>query len=351
MITIKEMAEMLGISTTTVSNVINGKTSEVSQKTAEKVQKLLDEYDYVPNMNAKNLAQNHSRLIGIVLKRRKDKYENIFTDPFHGELLGALEAAIRKQGYYMMIYISEDIEEIVRNIVSWNTEGLILIGMLHDDYLKIRSKYKKPAVLIDSYTPKNIARYVNIGLDDEEGGYLMTKYLLDCGHRKIAFLADNMEGVDYIRYTGHQRALQEYGLDIDLDNLIVIRPSKYERQGSMEEIYAVAHKFTAFMCCSDYYAVTLMKYLKEMGIRFPEDLSITGFDDNMYAQLACPSLTTIHQDIFSRGTIAAEYLFKMIEGWNPETTNLSLPVRLVIRDSVKLLNPPEEDSSDDSSAL
>ena len=71
MITIKEMAEMLGISTTTVSNVINGKTSEVSQKTAEKVQKLLDEYDYVPNMNAKNLAQNHSRLIGIVLKGRK----------------------------------------------------------------------------------------------------------------------------------------------------------------------------------------------------------------------------------------------------------------------------------------
>ena len=153
------------------------------------------------------------------------------------------------------------------------------------------------------------------------------------------------------RYTGHQRALQEYGLDIDLDNLIVIRPSKYERQGSMEEIYAVAHKFTAFMCCSDYYAVTLMKYLKAKGIRFPEDLSITGFDDNLYAQLACPSLTTIHQDIFQRGTIAAEYLFKMIDGWNPKTTNLSLPVRLVVRDSVKLLNPPEDDSSDDSSAL
>ena len=69
-----------------------------------------------------------------------------------------------------------------------------------------------------------------------------------------------------------------------------------------------------------------MKYLKAKGIRFPEDLSITGFDDNLYAQLACPSLTTIHQDIFQRGTIAAEYLFKMIDGWNPKTTNLSLPV-------------------------
>ncbi len=178
----------------------------------------------------------------------------------------------------------------------------------------------------------------------------MTKYLLNCGHRKIAFLADNMEGVDYIRYTGHQRALQEYGLDIDLDNLIVIRPSKYERQGSMEEIYAVAHKFTAFMCCSDYYAVTLMKYLKAKGIRFPEDLSITGFDDNLYAQLACPSLTTIHQDIFQRGTIAAEYLFKMIDGWNQKQRTF-LFGQTCSYDSVKLLNPPEDDSSDDSSAL
>lgn len=90
---------------------------------------------------------------------------------------------------------------------------------------------------------------------------------------------------------------------------------------------------------------------QSQGIRFPEDLSITGFDDNLYAQLSCPSLTTIHQDIFTRGTIAAEYLFKMIDGWNPKTTNLSLPVRLVVRDSVKILNPTEDDSSDDGSAL
>ena len=243
----------------------------------------------------------------------------------------------------MMLYTSEDINEIVRNVVSWNTEGLILIGMLHDDYLRIKSKYKNPVVLIDSYTPKNIAKYVNIGLDDEQGGYLMTKYLLECGHRKIAFLADNMEGVDYVRYTGHQRALQEYNIDVDLDNLIVIRPSKYERQGSMEEIYAVAHKFTAFMCCSDYYAVTLMKYLRERGIRFPEDLSITGFDDNLYAQVVSPPLTTIHQNISQRGTMAVEYLLRMIDGWAPKSTSITLPVKLVVRDSVKILNSDKQD--------
>lgn len=339
MITIKEIAEELGMSATTVSNVINGKTTEVSQKTIERVQKLLNKYDYVPNMNAKNLAQNHSHMIGIVLKGQKDKYENIFADPFFGDLLGALEAAIREKGYYMMLYTSENINEIVHNIVSWNTEGLIMLGMLHDDFVKIKNKYKRPIVLIDSYTPENIAHFVNIGLNDEEGGYLITKYLLDCGHRKIAFLADNLSGVDYVRYSGHQRALKEYGLEVDLDDMIVIRPGKTERETSVNEICSIAHKYTAFICSSDFYAATLMKALQERGIRIPEDLSITGFDDNMFAKVVNPALTTIHQNIHERGQIAVDYLFKMLDGWSPKTNvNLSLPVELVIRDSVKDLN-------------
>ena len=99
------------------------------------------------------------------------------------------------------------------------------------------------------------------------------------------------------------------------------------------------------MCCSDYYAVTLMKYLRERGIRFPEDLSITGFDDNLYAQISCPALTTIHQDVSQRGTMAIEYLLKIIDGWNPKATNISLPVKLVVRESVKILNPDDQNSN------
>lgn len=97
MITIKDMAEMLGISTTTVSNVIHGKTSEVSQKTVERVEKLLDKYEYVPNISARSLSQNSSKIIGVALKCRKDKYANLFSDPFFGELIGALEAEIRQE--------------------------------------------------------------------------------------------------------------------------------------------------------------------------------------------------------------------------------------------------------------
>ena len=258
MITIKDMAEMLGISTTTVSNVIHGKTSEVSQKTVERVEKILEEYEYVPNISARSLTQNSSKIIGVAFKCRKDKYINLFTDPFFGELIGALEAEIRARGYFMMTYTSNDISEIIRNVLTWNVDGLILVGMLHDDFIRIKSRYKNPTVLIDSYAPREIMNYVNVGLEDEEGAYAITRYLLEMGHRKIAFLADNMEGVDYTRYLGYQRALADSGLEMEEENLLIFHPGTVERESSLRELYYRCKNYTAFMCCSDYYAVLLM---------------------------------------------------------------------------------------------
>lgn len=202
MVTIKDMAEILGISTTTVSNVIHGKTSQVSQKTVEKVEKLLEEYEYVPNINARNLANNSSRIIGMVIKGRRDRIDNLIANSFFGDLVSAIEAETRARGYFMMLYISDDINELMRHVSTWNVDGLVMIGILHDDFARIKSRYKKPAVLIDSYAPRNVADYVNVGLDDEQACYDMADYLLENGHRKIAFLADNMEGVDYQRYMG-----------------------------------------------------------------------------------------------------------------------------------------------------
>lgn len=338
MVTIKDMAEMLGISTTTVSNVIHGKTSEVSQKTVERVEKILEEYEYVPNISARSLTQNSSKIIGVALKCRRDKYTNLFMDPFFGELIGALEAEIRARGYFMMIYTSNDISEIIRNVLTWNVDGLILVGMLHDDFIRIRSRYKNPMVLIDSYASREIANYVNIGLEDEEGAYEITRYLLKMGHRKIAFLADNMEGVDYTRYVGHQRALEEYGLEMEEENLLIFHPGTVERESSLRELYYRCKNYTAFMCCSDYYAVLLMNYFMDRGIRIPEDLSITGFDNNQMSRVVRPALTTVGQDVTKKGKLAVEYLLKMIEGTEFEEWDVKLPTELVIRDSVRAVN-------------
>ena len=333
MITIKEIAEKLGMSTTTVSNVIHGKPGEVSEDTRKKVEEYLKEVDYVPNINARNLAQNESKIIGVALKARIDKYENLIMDPFVAELIGGLEETIRNAGYFMMIYISRDTEKIMRHVSTWNVDGLILFGMLDDDGMRVRSRYKKPIVCIDTYSIEGLKHFTNVGLDDENGAYEMVKYIISCGHERIAFLSDNTKGVDLARLTGYKRALAEAGIEYKEEDFLRIRPASSEIEDSLEEICRRCLDYTAIMCVSDLYAVTLMAALTDRGIRVPEGISVAGFDDNMLGKLYRPALTTVHQDVKQKGVVAAQALLKQIAGEKAEP-QITLPTHLVIRDSV-----------------
>jgi len=333
MITIKEIAKHLNMSTTTVSNVIHGKDSEVSEETRRRVQEFLKEVDYVPNINARNLAQNESKIIGLALKARVDKYENLITDPFVAEIIGGIEETIRNAGYFMMIYISRDTEKIMRHVSTWNVDGLILFGMLDDDGIRVSTKYKKPIVCIDTYSMEGLKHFTNVGLDDEKGTYDMVNYIISCGHKRIAFLSDNTKGVDLARLNGYKKALEEAGIEYSEKDFLKIRPASAEIEKSLDEICHRALDYTAIMCVSDLYAVTLMSALTDRGIRVPEGISVAGFDDNMMGQLYRPALTTVHQDVKKKGIIAAETLLKQLKGEQTDH-QITLPTSLVIRDTV-----------------
>ena len=333
MITIKEIAKRLNMSTTTVSNVIHGKEGEVSEEKRRIVKEFLEQVDYVPNINARNLAQNESKIIGVALKARADKYENLIMDPFVSELIGGIEETIRNAGYFMMLYISRDTEKIMRHVSTWNVDGLILFGMLDDDGIRVSTRYKKPIVCIDTYSIEGLKHFTNVGLDDERGTYEMVKYIISCGHEKIAFMSDNTKGVDLARLTGYKKALGEAGIEFKEEDFLKIRPKSDEIDSSLEEICRRSLDYTAIMCVSDLYAVTLMSALQDRGIRVPEGISIAGFDDNMLGSLYRPALTTVHQDVKKKGIVAAQTLLKQIKG--EETDHqITLPVRLVIRDTV-----------------
>ncbi len=334
MITIKEIAKQLNMSTTTVSNVIHGKVGEVSEETRKTVEDFLKKVDYVPNINARNLAQNESNIIGLALKARADKYENLIMDPFVSELIGGIEETIRNSGYFMMLYISSDTTEIMRHVSTWNVDGLILFGMLDDDGIRVSEKYKKPIVCIDTYSIEGLKHFTNVGLDDEQGTYDMANYLISLGHKKIAFLSDNAKGVDLARLNGYKKALEDAKIEYKDSYFLKIRPRKEEIQNSLDEICESAKKFTAIMCVSDLYATTLLSALSDRGVSVPDDISITGFDDNMLGQLHRPALTTVHQDIKQKGIVAADTLLKQLKG--KKTPNqIKLPTHLVIRDTVK----------------
>ena len=338
MITIKEIAARLGMSTTTVSNVIHGKTREVSAETIERVQKFLEEVEYVPNINARNLAQGQSKIIGVVLKSldfRLWHSSNILNDPFVSEMIGGIESAVREAGYYMMLYISDDIAEIIQRISIWNVDGLILFCMMDDDGNRVAAKYHKPMVCIDTYSSEKKDDFVNVGLDDEKSTCEAVNYLIDNGHRKIGFVTDNRVGVDRARFWGYRKALAEAGIEYSDRDFFLLEPAEEAIGRNIEKLCRRARNYTALFCCSDIYATIMMSALKERGLRVPEDISIIGFDDNLFSKVCTPRLTTVHQDADEKGRVAAQTLVGMITGKAPASKKIRLETRLVIRDSVR----------------
>ena len=334
MITIKEIATQLNMSTTTVSNVIHGKTGEVSPATIKIVEDYLKKVDYVPNINARNLAQNESKIIGVALKARADKYENLLMDPFVSELIGSIEESIRNAGYFMMLYISSDTDEIMRHVSTWNVDGLLLFGMIDDDGIRVSEKYKKPIVCIDTYSIEGLKHFINVGLNDRQGCFNMVNYMIKQGHQKIAFLSDNMKGVDYERFSGYTYALEGHGIHYEEDWFLQIRPRTDEIEASLEEICHRAEEFDAIMCVSDLYAVQLMCALEDRGFSIPDDISIAGFDDTLLGQLHRPALTTGHQNVKDKGIVATNTLLQRIRG-EKTPKQIQLPTELIIRDTVR----------------
>lgn len=336
--TIKEIAAILGISTTTVSNVIHGKKKEVSPQTIARVEAVLKEYNYVPNISARNLAQNESRIIGVVMRTREEKYENALKDPFTGELIGGIEKALRQSNYFMMLYISEDVEEILHHISLWNADGLLFLGIMGEDWRRIKENYKKPTVFIDSYFDPELKEVVNVGLQDFQGAYDMTSYLISCGHKRIAFLSDNKWGVDLERLRGVKKAMEEAGLPFDEEECLLIhRPEKKDREKSFEEICQKSSDFTALFCASDFYAASMIKEFRKRGICVPQDISVVGFDNNDLSKYACPSITTVHQNPEKKGEIAVNCLIQMLHKKPLKEHRILLPTRLVCRESVRTL--------------
>ena len=335
MITIKELARKLNLSTTTVSNVIHGKTHEVSASTIERVEKALIEYDYVPNINARNLAQNKSKIIGLAMKPRADKSSNIFMDPFISEVVGGIEKTVREAGYFMMIYASDEMDDILKQVSTWNVDGLLLFGLLGEDGAAVRRKYKKPVVCIDIYDMVCDPPVYTVGLEDEAGAYNAVRYLTDLGHRKIAFMSDDIIGVDLERFRGYKRALNDAGIEYEDKNYLKLNPWKDEIEKSLSNICEIVRDFSAVFCTSDLYAVQLTCKLIDSGIRVPEDISVIGFDDNALSRYHRPGITTVHQDMEKKGGVAAETLIRLLKGMAVDKNMNQLPTRLVIRDSVR----------------
>lgn len=344
MATIKDIAREAGVSFTTVSNVIHGNTKKVSKATIEKINRIMEEMNYVPNMGARMLVQNQSKIIGVISNILTDQSKGKLHSPFIAEMLGAIENEIQNQGYYMMLYASDVTEEIEGLISKWNVDGIITIGVDTQTCRKLGSLTKIPAVYTDCYFHEN-EPFLNVGTEDEEGAFEATAYLIAKGHRRIGYVADTAypgneeeEGVGSFRLRGYLRAMEKAGLEVDRELIFVGNKQLRNKEELFEALYHKRDSFTALAFCYDYYAIEMMDYMQHRGVRIPEDFSVIGFDDIDMARLTAPRLTTVRQGVGDKGTLAVKQLIRSINNEEIEDRNIRLPVTLAERETVRELS-------------
>lgn len=347
---ISDIAEELGLSTATVSNVLHGKTKKISDETVKRVQALLEERQYIPSMAGILLAQNSSRIIGVVVNDH-EKYEgHVLEDVFIASSLNHLSAEIEKQGRFMMVKKATDADDIIRFASMWNVDGLVMIGFCNQDYMDLRNHMRIPFVVYDGFCD-NPERICNIKIDDYDGGVQMGQHFKECGHEHVLFIADNDICVDKDRYLGFCVGMGKSNSSAcgkcgtfenrccnDLRNtgieFMMIPMQKEMRWEFYRNNIKKFQEVTAVFAASDYYAIDLICFLREHGIRVPEDISVAGFDDTPMCTMTSPTLTTVRQDGALRARLAMEKLQELKEKKETETT-VVLPVKLVVRASTK----------------
>lgn len=311
----------------TVSNVINNRTEKVSQNTLEKVNSVIKRLGYTPNMYARSLVLNSSRVVAYINTMHRG-----ISDPVNSTFIDALEHALSGENYYLMIKTIMNPAELKSFLQNWNLVGMFFLGIYSQEMVDVVQESNIPSVFVDSYfTCDNAA---NIGLDDFQSAYNGTEFLIKKGHKNIAVAAQSSVsiGVNKARLTGFKKAMQEYNLPVRQELI-------FDTCGTSDNTIAVGEhlaktKATAIFAFSDFTAIELMRGIVKAGKRIPDDISILGFDDINLCRLTTPQLTTIHQDVNKKGDIAVEKFIKLLEG-KAKLRNITLSTHIVERASVK----------------
>lgn len=322
---IRDIAEELGLSTATVSNVIHGKTQKISDETVKRVQETLERRQYIPSMAGILLARNASKIIGVFVNDH-EKYEgHTLEDAFIASSLNHLSAVIEENSYFLMVKLAKKPEDVLEFSSMWNMDGVVIIGFCQQDYQYLRSHMRIPFVVYDGFCPQS-QRFVNITIDNFDGGRQVGQLFRWLGHTRALCLSDNDTAVDQQRMAGFREGFQGQV------STLLIPMGKQARWDFYRRELGRIRSVSAILAVSDYYAVDLIHFLREQGIQIPQQLSVAGFDDIPLCQLVCPTLTTVRQDGALRAKLALESLLALRREEAVETT-LCLPVTLVERDS------------------
>jgi LacI family transcriptional regulator len=327
-ITIHDIAREAGVSPSTVSRVLNGNVPVAAEKRAA-VLAVVNKLNYRPSAMAQGLARGRTAAIGVLTQS--------ISSPFYGEILRGVEQGLSGSGYHTVFTSGNwrtDEELVALDLLSERRVDalIVLAGLLPDEPLR-RVAEKLPLVIIG----RSIAGIEShcLGIDNVQGAYTATRYLIELGHHRIAHITgpgSHQDAQD--RREGYSRALDEAGLVVD--PRLIVEGDYTEQSGllAVGALFSRAALFTAIFAANDQTAYGARLALFRRGIRVPEDVSLVGFDDLPGAAYTMPPLTTVRQPTFDMGYAAARGVLRLLEG---EPIALpTLTTEFVIRESAVL---------------
>jgi LacI family transcriptional regulator len=327
--TIREIAELAGVSIATVSRVVNGR-EDVSPETRELVQKVVRERGYTANRNARGLSAGKTGLIGATVPMLHHAY-------FSYILAGAAEGLYEQD---MRLVLSPTMHEhhrevsLLERLMHGTTDGaLIILPEESSEELELLLNHGYRFVVIDPLLPLN-ERIPAVSAAHAAGADQAMKHLLSLGHTRIAAITGPRGWkATEDRRRGYYAALAAAGIMPDPELEV---ESNFEVGGgavAAEELLALPEPPTAIFCFNDNMAVGAMRTARKRGVGIPDDLSIVGFDDLEEAEIVTPTLTTIRQPLAEMGRIAVSLLMRLLDNQSLEALHVELGTRLVVRDS------------------
>ena len=336
-VTIKDVARLAGVSTSTVSRVCNNNPS-ISRETQERVRKAMAELGYVPAQPAESAPQP-IKMIGIVLHpTEQDAYENTFAL----KAIRGISEVCNQRGVASTVITGRTYEEILRSVQTLHRSGRI------DGFIMLYSRKKDPVV---DYLCEQGLLYVVVGKPGELADQTIcvdndnllaareaTDYLYKLGHRRIAYLGNRNESL-YMeeRRAGYQLSMLLHGLSVLPDYCVEVEEPNYENTASIEALLQQENRPTAFMVADDILALILERVCIRSGLNVPGDVSIITFNNSLVTQMAIPRLTAIAVNAYRLGREAAGQVINHIQDPELPVTKTIVPHRIVERESCQAI--------------
>jgi len=326
-VTLKEVANHVGLTAGTVSAVLNNSAASrsIPESTRQRILAAARELNYRPNMLARSLRVQRTYTIGVILQEIGDAYGST--------VVSGIEEVLSERDFFFLTVAHRHDKRLLRTysdlLISRGVEGFITVDT------SISEKPVLPTVAVAGH--KYVSDVTNITLDHRKAAEIALHHLKSLGHDRIAFLKGQMESSDsVVRWEAICAVAQELN--------VIIRPElvvQLEGKDSTPELgYPFGKQllsrnvpFTALFAYNDISAIGAMRAFQEAGKRIPEDISVVGFDDINFASFARPALTTVRQPLKKMGRIAAKALLDWIEGRSEYMPEIAIEPELVIRNS------------------